>query len=582
MTGTNGKSAKAAGALALALALIVVSCDEEVLPPDAAEMAAPRMRASALSTSVHVDTLPPELFGNAARDSAGSAAGDGEAGGAGGATQGASIVLSERSDVTVDVAFTETAAQNTLRIVEPISQELASGNPISGSFRFGPFEAGTVVAFDLLSGALGRPALQRLSGVGPCWLLEFEDSRDNDFNDLVLLINAVPPGEPKEPTGPGATVRFEPAAVRIETRADGTKVTAEPTQFIVSYRAVTACAEEPVQAEIEIHEARSEVHIGPRLETFHVEGRGELVWDVPVGTPVTPNTSTPRVCLFATYRAPSGFGNEFFTFLRACTEEVEQKPEVRIRAPSGALTVAPAGTGLESTLELEVGVFDASGNPLPNRTVELRLDGIEQSGGHVHGGEMPPGDLSETEVETGPTGIATVRYTAGVFGGLVVMRGTSAEAKEAVDTIRVAVQGLVELLEGGSIDTIGVRAEHPDSHWGTPAFVADLQALADSLQARADSLASLPDSLRPAGRFPRVLGVNDMSLPFGGKFDLNAQYSPCCSHGEHRAGTEADIDVRRGPGDDNLALFIRAIWINRFGHAIGDERETRNHYHLRY
>lgn len=175
-----------------------------------------------------------------------------------------------------------------------------------------------------------------------------------------------------------------------------------------------------------------------------------------------------------------------------------------------------------------------------------------------------------------------MRYTAGVFGGPVTIRGTSEGAAEAVDTIRVAVPGLVEPLEGGNIDTIGVHGVHPGSRWGTGAFVAALRALADSLRARADSLAPLPDSLRPAGRFPRVLGVNDMSLPCGGKFDLNAEYSPCFSHAGHRAGTEADIDVRRGAGDDNLALFIRSIWIDRFGHVIGDEREARNHFHLRY
>ncbi len=239
--------------------------------------------------------------------------------------------------------------------------------------------------------------------------------------------------------------------------------------------------------------------------------------------------------------------------------------EVRItRVGGGALTVRPERTGT-NRLDLEVGVFDAAGQPIPNRTVTLAVDGIERTGGHQHGGTMPAGTLTGTVIPTGATGLASVTYRAAVFGGGVEIRGTADGAVEAVDTIQVRVVGLVELADGGTVDTIGVTTTHPDSHWGTPGMVAALLALGDSVQ----------------GRFGRGIAVNDMSLPSGGKFDLNNGYGPSGTHGEHRVGTSTDL--RTNDFIPSQLKFVKRTW-ERLGGTVHDETDNPKgpHFHLRF
>ena len=159
-------------------------------------------------------------------------------------------------------------------------------------------------------------------------------------------------------------------------------------------------------------------------------------------------------------------------------------------------------------------------------------------------------------------------YTADVFGGNVELRGVSAKAKTAIDTITVTVSGLVELTEGGNVDTVGVLAAHPDNHWGTTGMVNSLISLADSLH----------------DTYSLKLRVNDISLPLGGKFDLNADYSSGGDHAEHRDGTNADVDVS-GLSAAQLD-FVRKKWealsTLPAADAVHDETKTRNHFHFRY
>ncbi len=243
---------------------------------------------------------------------------------------------------------------------------------------------------------------------------------------------------------------------------------------------------------------------------------------------------------------------------------------VRIRSSTGVLAVRPAGTGGNSTLTLLVSV-ESNGGPLPDRSVELTVDGVEQSGGHQHGGTMPPGSLSSTSVSTGASGIAEVTFTADVFGGSVQVGGTSSGAASALETISVRIPGLVELFEAGSVDTIGVTTTHPSNHWGTSQMIGALVALADTF--------------RHYTQNARTLQVNDISLTLGGKFDVAPtpiNYNPDGDHKEHRAGVSADI---RTEGSDPLTTaqrkFIYAWWEEHGGNVL-EHTGTNAHYHLRF
>lgn len=260
----------------------------------------------------------------------------------------AGIVLADESEVMVNAIFTETASFNTLRITAPIDQTLASGNPIIGAWRFGSFPAGSPVRLDLLSGVGGGvSSKQIIHGSGSCWLIEFEDGTDNDFNDEVVVVTAVAPGSAHPYTGPEASARVEPQQLAAATRDDGTRVTTQAARFVVDFNAVTACTEQPVDGWVDIYEARDPQHIGTWLAYFDARGRGEAAWDAPAGTPLT---TADQLCFFATYQGGSGF-SLFFTYLRACAQ-VPQVVSIKVDTayghnpgtpylPSGSFTSAP-------------------------------------------------------------------------------------------------------------------------------------------------------------------------------------------------------------------------------------------------
>ncbi len=236
---------------------------------------------------------------------------------------------------------------------------------------------------------------------------------------------------------------------------------------------------------------------------------------------------------------------------------------VRIRALDG-LSARPRRTGGNTTLQLEVGVFDGAGNAVPNRTIELALTGIAGTGGHIHAPPTDPaalGELSETTVNTGPGGITTVVYQAGIASGERELRGTSADATDAAVTITVAVGGLMELLPGANYGLIGATSPHPANHFGAQQLVTDLQALAQQF----------------FQQYAQRLEFNDMSLIAGGIFDLNRNYQG--PHFEHRVGTNCDlrtITLNAAQRD-----FILRRW-ERLGGSVHDETESAQpHYHLR-
>ena len=178
------------------------------------------------------------------------------------------------------------------------------------------------------------------------------------------------------------------------------------------------------------------------------------------------------------------------------------------------------------------------------------------------------------------SGIAFLVYrTSGVAGQEVIRLHRDSLSGPVIDadTVLVNVQGLVQLTSTGNVDTIGVTSTHPDSHWGTPELVADLRALADSLRARFDK-----NLAPPSQRFGSLLAVNDMSLKWGGLFDHQATSRWQNPHAEHRTGKSADVDVRRGSGDDYLDQAVLEVWYGlRRGNNHNPERQSLNHQHLR-
>jgi len=106
-------------------------------------------------------------------------------------------------------------------------------------------------------------------------------------------------------------------------------------------------------------------------------------------------------------------------------------------------------------------------------------------------------------------------------------------------------------------DLIGVTDTHSDNHYGTVSMNGSLVSLADSY----------------ANAFPgQRLAYNDMSLEYGGLFDINGTWAP--PHSSHRFGVDADL--RLVPAERRLRLhqLITAAGISRV-------IVEGNHWHLR-
>jgi PKD repeat protein len=87
---------------------------------------------------------------------------------------------------------------NTFRITGPVQQTLTTdgcydriGKQLTSS---AAWPAGTPISAEVVAPMLQNPPQLRVSGSYPQWQLTFEDGVDQDFNDLVMTLTALPTG----------------------------------------------------------------------------------------------------------------------------------------------------------------------------------------------------------------------------------------------------------------------------------------------------------------------------------------------------------------------------------------------------
>jgi hypothetical protein len=184
------------------------------------------------------------------------------------------------------------------------------------------------------------------------------------------------------------------------------------------------------------------------------------------------------------------------------------------------------------------------------------------TGGHIHSDSgRPLGTLEPLSGNSGSDAFLTVTYTAPIASGVVRVTGSGFHPTYGFFsgdfTIGILVPGLSELGPGVNYDLVGQTATHPSNHFGSASLLASLTSLAQTY----------------AAAYPgQRLGYNDMSLPYGGLFDINANWST--PHVSHRLGT--DVDLRLVPPQQRQALqqMIRSSGISTI-------LVEGNHWHLR-
>jgi hypothetical protein len=133
--------------------------------------------------------------------------------------------------------------------------------------------------------------------------------------------------------------------------------------------------------------------------------------------------------------------------------------------------------------------------------------------------------------------------------------------------IHVKVDGLVELKDGAGYVLSGTTTWHPSHHFVTTQFKTALQQIGK------DWNSACPKSAR--------LIYNDMSLIWGGKFDLWRQWGNTREepHSGHKFGNNADISkrwVRKGNREKLIKLMCKYAEV----YSEGDGKDEFPHYHM--
>ncbi len=213
------------------------------------------------------------------------------------------------------------------------------------------------------------------------------------------------------------------------------------------------------------------------------------------------------------------------------------------------------GVNDEPFVSVTIECLNEDGEQVEDCSIELSVDEVVDPGGHNHDDERPLGGFvrddrcsakEEPFEATESSGRFVVKYCSPPAGGTLKIAG-SAEADGFDDdefefNIQVRVKDLNELSAHPSIyELTGGSDTHQSNsnHFGLATFNAQLAIAAAAFQPFV-----LLKGLRP-------LAINDMSLPFGGVFDICADGTPsyCTSgatpwtkpHSSHRFGIDADL-----------------------------------------
>jgi PKD repeat protein len=107
------------------------------------------------------------------------------------------LTLTEPAGYQVVLTSTSCEAHgNLFRITEPVVDTLTTDGCYEGAgseiVRAGPYPANTEIGAEVIAPLLQNAPRLKVTGSYPEWTLEFEDGGDQDFNDLVMTLTALP------------------------------------------------------------------------------------------------------------------------------------------------------------------------------------------------------------------------------------------------------------------------------------------------------------------------------------------------------------------------------------------------------
>lgn len=250
----------------------------------------------------------------------------------------------------------------------------------------------------------------------------------------------------------------------------------------------------------------------------------------------------------------------------------------------------------ENQLNLEVGVTRA-GIPQSNHPFSISIKTILNSGGHEHQHHHPIEENNQIESgsilidesivpfpiirETSENGRKSFLYQASKFGDIKQIRVTSSYSNLLFDTLSVfeKVQDLILLPNGEHYLKIGGNDKHhgppnrpneDNNHWATRTIIDAVTAIADSFQL------VYPNYL---------LRINDMSLPYGGAFDIDGHWGTLERHKGHARGLNADVSYDIVSANNltltsTLSSRAKNVLYDIISHFYKAPRPEDGHYHI--
>jgi len=233
----------------------------------------------------------------------------------------------------------------------------------------------------------------------------------------------------------------------------------------------------------------------------------------------------------------------------------------------------PRCRGTPGEARVSVNASWSDGSSAQGLTVSLRTQFEGGSGGHAHQADDRDGfgHFAQSSGQTDASGSFSTDYVPDSIGAVERLTATvSGEAQTATASADVAtrVPGLSELVSGANVELGGATPDHPRNTFGTGFTIGKIVILADT--------------------FFQVTGFripyNDMSLEFGGVFDLNAEFTATAHPGHlgHRCGQEVDVVDKVGDRLAALENYLDVLAYSPLIRASEVLRHAAGSYHLRF
>lgn len=225
--------------------------------------------------------------------------------------------------------------------------------------------------------------------------------------------------------------------------------------------------------------------------------------------------------------------------------EVSLNPQLITPQVIGGFGIPNISPGL-TTVTVRVSDSGCPNSPVPGASVALVSRTVPGSGGHAHlGSQTGTGRFSVSSGTTDRSGNLTgITYTAGLVGleeDIIAGPTGSGAIVPGQARLTIAVQAAGITLLPLAQSNLYVQRQsptgaqrHPQNNYGTPHVVTQrIPVLAEKF---------LEERRQETGQ-TAVLSFNDISLPFGGMFDINGLLTTAAGHVSHEVGIDFDVNT---------------------------------------